>query len=480
MKAALVDGDTNAVLSLTHYPDKEMDIQAPSPGWAEQDPEVWWDAIVNVTRRLLEGQPQSIKDEIHGIGISYQMHGLVVVDKSHKVIRPAIIWCDGRAVDIGDQAFERIGRQRCLQNTLNSPGNFTASKLKWVKDNEPDSFSRIHKIMLPGDYIAMQMTGELTTTPSGLSEGILWDFVKNEPAKFILEDMGFSNDLIPEIKDTFSIQGELRDSIAEELGLRSGIPVGYRAGDQPNNAMSLGVLEPGQVAGTGGTSGVVYGVVDKVTYDPASRVNNFLHVNHQLENPRIGVLLCINGTGIMYRWIKDQMGPNLTYTEMEDILNKVPVGSEGLRILPFGNGAERMLENQDIGARFSNVQLNIHRKEHFFRAALEGIAYSFHFGMDIIKEMGLKLNSLVVGNDNLFQSDVFSNTLADLIQTEIKIVETTGAVGAAKALGYTLGHKTLDEAMAGLKTVKTISPGTADPHLENYEMWKTDIKKSLN
>ena len=446
IKAALVDAESNKPIKVVQYPESEMDIISRRQGWAEQNPEVWWENIIQATRKLFTDLEAKYRDGVLGIGISYQMHGLVLVDKDQNVLRPSIIWCDSRAVEIGNELFEKLGPQKCLDHLLNSPGNFTASKLKWVKDNEPEIYNRIHKLMLPGDYIAMKFTGELNTTVCGLSEGMMWDFKENNPANFLFEEFGINESMIPEVKDVFSNQGELSTVIADLLGLPAGIPVGYRSGDQPNNAMSLGVLNAGEVAATGGTSGVVYGVVDQLSYDEDSRVNSFAHVNHCADNPKIGILLCINGAGIQYRWVKQQMANDGTsYVDMERMISSVPVNSEGLRIIPFGNGAERILENKDIGSHVMNLHFNRHNRAHFYRASLEGIAYSFIYGMEILSGMGMKVSRIKVGNDNLFQSTVFSTTIASLLQCEIDVVETTGAVGAAKAIGYTLKHRSFIE-----------------------------------
>lgn len=481
IKAALVDSASGKTLGIAQYPDSEMDIISRQQGWAEQQPELWWENIGHATKRLLETTSVSTAD-IKGIGISYQMHGLVLVDKDEHVLRPSIIWCDSRAVEIGNQAFDEIGNEKCLQHLLNSPGNFTASKLKWVKDNEPTVYDRTHKAMLPGDYIAMKMTGEIKTTISGLSEGMFWDFEENDVADFLMENYGLHGDLIPEIVPTFSDQGRLNREAADFLGLTSGIPIGYRAGDQPNNAMSLNVLNPGEIAATGGTSGVVYGVVDRPFIDDKTRVNSFAHVNYTKEDPRIGVLLCVNGAGIQYSWIRQMMASEgVSYNDMERMISSVEVNSDGLRIIPFGNGAERMLQNNDVGGHIMNVQFNRHSKAHFYRAALEGIAYSFIYGIEIMKSLGLDTNVMRVGNDNLFQSEVFSTTIATVLDCEIEMIETTGAVGAAKAAGIAANiYSSPEEAFKDTTVVKTYqSVGKHTQHRNGYETWKTDLEKIL-
>jgi len=477
IKAALVDASNGQTIGIAQHPESEMEIIAHQPGWAEQYPEDWWTSVCQATRQLL--QKHEIKaDEIASIGIAYQMHGLVLVDKDQQVLRPSIIWCDSRAVEIGHQAFEEIGQDICLQHLLNSPGNFTASKLKWVKDHEPEIYEKIDKMMLPGDYIAMKLTGRICSTMSGLSEGVLWDFAEERIAHLLLDYYELDRSMIPDIERTFSLQGKLTSAAAKACGLRAGIPVTYRAGDQPNNALSLNVLQPGEVAATGGTSGVVFGVVDKAVYDPQSRVNGFAHVNHHQEDPSIGILLCINGAGSQYRWMKQQLSQEgVSYSDMEQMIRTIPVGAAGLRIIPFGNGAERILCNQDTGAQINNLQFNRHTRAHLYRAALEGIAFSFVYGVGILKEIGLKPQMMRVGNDNLFQSTVFSQTIANLLQSSIEVINTTGAVGAAKASGVATGHfNSVEEAMQNNEVVQLFEPMK---NIVNYEeaylKWKADL-----
>lgn len=481
IKAALVDAQTGETAGAVQAPDREMDMLAPYPGWAEQDPEVWWANATAAVQKLLR-QTQAAPSDIAAIGISYQMHGLVALDEAGKVVRPSIIWCDSRAVSIGDAAFQELGETYCLTHYLNSPANFTASKLKWVKDNEPECFAKIRYFMLPGDYIAYRLTGEPMTTVSGLSEGVLWDFSENTAAQKLLDHYGIDRTLIPPLAPTFGLQGRLTAAAAATLGLSAGIPVTYRAGDQPNNALALNALNPGEVAATGGTSGVVYGVVDKLVYDPQNRVNSFAHVNHQPGAPRIGVLLCINGTGIQYSWMRKQVaGDAVSYPEMEQLAATAPVGADGLCILPFGNGAERMLNNKNIGARIQHLHFNRHDRAHLYRAALEGIAFSFVYGMKILQELGMDVSLIRVGNDNLFQSGIFSTTIAQLMDCRIEMVQTTGAVGAAIASGVGIGlWKDAGEGLGALQTVKCYEPGSPDnAYQEAYEQWALVLKNSM-
>ncbi len=477
IKVAIVDAQSKKLIGVEKYPKTEMSMISHHKGWAEQNPEEWWNYLCIATKELLKKSSIEHSD-IKGIGISYQMHGLVLVDKDQNVLRPSIIWCDSRAVEIGKEAFDQIGHEKCLTELMNSPGNFTASKLKWVKDNEPTLFNKIDKIMLPGDFIAMKLTGEVNTTVSGLSEAMLWNFGSNEISNTVLDHYGINKDLIPTIVPNISVQGEVCAKAAQEIGLSKGTIIGYRGGDQPNNALSLGVLNPGEVAATGGTSGVVYGVIDEKNYDSQSRVNNFAHINHSHENPRIGVLLCINGTGIAYNHIKQMMADvETSYERLEQLAQTVNIGSDGLLHFPFGNGAERMLMDKNIGAQYIGIEFNRHSKSHYYRATLEGIAFSFVYGIEIMKKMGLTIGKLIAGNDNLFQSSVFSQTVSSLTNTSIELIETTGAIGAAKASGIACGaYKTLDEACKSGTPLTVFHPESSISELTDvYQSWHSHL-----
>jgi xylulokinase len=486
IKASIVDADTGKTLASCYSPAEEMAIQAPQAGWAEQDPQLWWEHVVKSVRMCVQKPGVSAK-EVSAIGISYQMHGLVCVGKDHKVLRPSIIWCDSRAVGIGQDAFKKLGEKYCLEHLLNSPGNFTASKLKWVKDNDPETYNAIDKIMLPGDFIAMKLTGEINTTASGLSEGTFWDYRKNGLAGDLLKFYGISESLIPTIAPTFSIQGKVLKQVAEELGLPAGIPVSYRAGDQPNNALSLNVLEPGETAATAGTSGVIYCVTEKPAFDVKSRVNTFIHVNnrHINEAPRNGVLLCINGTGILNSWLRKSSssnGKSYSYDEMNNIASSSPVGSDGLFVLPFGNGAERILENKDIGGMVEGLNFNRHSQAHLFRAAQEGIVFSLAYGFDILKAMGVSTSVIRAGKSNMFLSPLFREAFVNTIGATLELYDTDGAKGAALGAGVGCGiYSDFKQAFAGLTKLHTEAPAEnkSDQYQKAYENWLKQLNDKL-
>ena len=481
IKCAILDCESGKTIAHGSYPAEEMEIQSPKPGWAEQDPELWWKYVITLTQKLLREKridPALIKT----IGISYQMHGLVLVDERQRVLRPSIIWCDSRAVDLGRAAFSTLGEDYCLQHLLNSPGNFTASKLRWVKENEPEVFRQVHRAMLPGEFIAMKLTGEISTTASGLSEGIYWDFVKDGVSTKLLQYYQIEERFLAPIRPTFSDQGPLTKSAAEQLGLREGVSVAYRAGDQPNNAFSLNVLNPGEVAATAGTSGVVYGVIDKITYDKKSRVNPFAHVNHSAADPRLGVLLCINGTGILNSWLRKNATGGMSYVEINDAAAKVPVGSDGVTVIPFGNGAERILDNKNIGSQILGVDFNRHSRSHVLRAAQEGVAFSFKYGVDIMKEMGLNIRVIRAGHANMFLSPVFRQTLANITGATIELYDTDGAQGAARGAAVGAGlFASFQDAFKSLTKTDQVTPSSAaiDATRSAYKAWLSCLQRSV-
>lgn len=476
VKASIID-EHSGCLASAFYPKEEAPIISSKVGWAEQEPARWWEYLKEATREVLS----HIRDpkQIEAIGISYQMHGLVCVDEKLEPLRSAIIWCDSRAVPYGEAAFKTLGPELCLGRLLNSPGNFTAAKLAWVKENEPELYSRIYKIMLPGDYIALRLSGECTTTVGGLSEGILWDYKANAPADFLMKYYGFSPSLLPKVVPTFGYQGELSGAAASLLGLCAGTPICYRAGDQPNNALSLNVLDPGEVASTAGTSGVVYGVCDALKPDPLSRVGSFAHVNHSFAEPRIGELLCINGTGILNSWLRKNIVPaGLSYSDINSAAASVPQGSEGLTVLPFGNGAERMLENKTIGCHIAGLDFNRHSWKHIARASQEGIVFSFAYGMEIMRQMGMNIGEIHAGLANMFLSPIFRQTLSDISGAEIKLYDTDGSVGAARGAGLGLGMQR-EEIFQGLKQLSSVTPHHSSELADAYSRWKDYLKTKI-
>jgi len=479
IKVSVVDAQTQQCIASVQYPETEAAIISHKSGWAEQSPASWW--LYTQQAILMAHATGKYKPEdIAAIGIAYQMHGLVTVDKNQHVLRDSIIWCDSRAVPYGDAAFKAIGEEKSLSHLLNSPGNFTAAKLAWVKENEPGTYSQINKIMLPGDYIAMQLTGSITTSISSLSEGIFWDFKNDTLSADVMNYFGFDNAIIPTIKDVFSEHGFVDASIANALNLKAGIPVSYKAGDQPNNALSLNVLEPGEVAATAGTSGVIYGVSDTLAYDPQSRVNTFAHVNYTTAQKRLGILLCINGTGILNKWIKNLGNSSTGYAVLNAEASVIAPGSDGLYVLPFGNGAERMLNNKQVGGHVHNIDLNKHTAAHMYRAGQEGIAFAFKYGLDIMRGNGMNPGVIRAGKANMFLSDVFMHAFVNITNVPVELYESDGSIGAA--LGAGIGAKIFDnakEAFAGMKRLGTVEPDDNHDYDKHYEKWKAYLEREL-
>jgi xylulokinase len=479
IKVSVIESSTGQILATAQYPDSESEIITLQYGWAEQSPDLWWD---HVQKAILSCNQQKKYDPLNilAIGISYQMHGLVLVDKNQNSLRNSIIWCDSRAVDIGDLAFQALGEEKALAHLLNSPGNFTAAKLAWVKHHQPEVYAKVAKMMLPGDFIAMKLTGEITTSISALSEGIFWDFKNNSLSSDVMDYFGFDNSLIPEIRPVFSSHGQVKKVVADSLGLKAGIPVAYKSGDQPNNALSLNVTQPGEVAANAGTSGVIYAITDQLLYDQQSRVNTFANVNHSLTEQRLGVLLCINGTGSMYRWTKNLFGGGMDYASMNHSAKEIPAGSDGLYVLPFGNGAERMLGNKIVGAHLQQIDLNIHSPAHVLRAVQEGIAYAFRFGLDILRENGMQPSIIRAGKTNMFLSDIFSQSFVDVTGIPVELFDNDGSFGACIGAGIGAGiYKTPSEAFHHKKPIKVIEPSSQN--LENtYQHWKKLLLLQLN
>lgn len=481
VKASLVEVESGACVASAFYPKQEAEIIALESGWAEQDPQTWWEYAKMALMDVKKTSGASAQ-EIKAIGISYQMHGLVCVDKDQNVLRNAIIWCDSRAVSYGEKAFSSIGEDMCLEHLLNSPGNFTASKLAWVRENEPQIFEKIYKVMLPGDYLAMKLSQQINTTISGLSEGMLWDFKERQVASVLLDYYGIPKDMLADITPTFSIQSTVCKQAAEELGLQECTPISYRAGDQPNNALSLNVLRSGEIASTAGTSGVIYGVLDKVSYDKKSRVNTFAHVNYTDDKDMLGVLLCINGTGCLNSWMHRNVAKDLSYPQMNDLALQSKIGSEGLSIIPFGNGAERVMENKQTNCSIHGLDFNRHNISHLLRATQEGIVFSFCYGMEVMQAMGMNIEKIHAGKANMFLSPLFAECLATTSGASIELYETDGSVGAAKGAGIGAGiYKDSDEAFSSLKRLQVIEPNLKqrEEYLEAYNHWKEILEKTI-
>jgi xylulokinase len=476
VKAALVEVETGKPIARARVPEVEIPMEAQQLGWAEQHPNLWWQYLCEATQKLLT-ETDINAEQISSIGISYQMHGLVLVDRDLNPLRKSIIWCDSRATSYGEKAFEKLGKGYCKDHLLNSPGNFTASKLAWVIENEPELYQKAYKLMLPGDFLAAKLSGIPQTTITGLSEGIFWDFKNDQASQALFDHYKIDQSLVPEVVDNFTVQATVSNAGAQATGLKEGTPITYRAGDQPNNAYTLGARKAGDVVATGGTSGVVYALTDQLSGNELTKVNTFAHVNYQPQQKMFGKLLNLNGAGIQYRWLHQLMG-EVGYEKLNEMAQQAPIGSNGLQVFPFGNGAERMLDNKIVNGHISNINFNIHDNNHMVRATLEGIAFAMIYGIEILKNDGVDIENLKVGNDNLFLSDVFSKTIADTLGISIQMLEATGAEGAAKA-SISNPHQTQNN--DNINITKTIKP---NPKLQvesiaSFEKWKTQLLNNI-
>ncbi|HJV20362.1 MAG TPA: FGGY family carbohydrate kinase [Sediminibacterium sp.] len=479
VKVSVVDANSQVCIASARFPERETATVSLKPGWAEQSPEMWWDHVQKAILKLQEDLVYNSLD-IGAIGISYQMHGLVMVDRNHKVLRDSIIWSDNRAVHIGKLALEAIGKEKCLKQLLNAPGNFTSSKLAWVRQYEPEIYEKTFKIMLPGDFIAMKLTGEITTSIAALSEGVFWDFQQNELSKELFDYYWLDISLIPNIKQVFEEHGTLTTEVANKLSLREGIPVSYKAGDHPNNALSLNVMQPGEIAATAGTSGVIYAVSEQLIFDQGGRINSFAHVNHQPQRHRIGLLLCINGTGILNRWVRDIAGTHLNYQQMNEAARQIHPGSNGLMVFPFGNGAERMLHNKTPGASVQNIDLSLHTPLHLYRATQEGIAFAFRYGLDIMRQNGLYANIIRAGKANMFLSGIFTESFVNTLNVSLEMYNNEGSIGAAIGAGIGAGiYKSEQEAFTHIKPIQSLEPDCHKIYNEHYAKWKEQLEHLL-
>ena len=462
VKACVLNAETGQVAGLAQWPETEAPLISLQPGWAEQKPEDWWERVVKATQLAIKAAG-NVGDQIAAVGIGYQMHGLVCVDEELQAQRPSIIWCDSRAVPYGQQMARQLGRDYCDHHLLGSPAGFTAAKWAWVKDNEPELAAKTKYIMLPGDYAALRLTGKPTTTIPGLSEGMMWDFAEGKPATIA--------EHTPEIVPTFGNQGTLTAEAAAALGVPAGIPVTYRAGDQPNNAYSLDVMNPGEVAATAGTSGVVYGVTDRLEGDLQNRINAFAHVNYTTEQPRLGLLLCVNGTGILNAWVRRNILPDLSYPQMNDLCDTVAPGADGLVMVPFGNGAERLMGNRDLGCSMHCLRFNTHTKAHMARAAQEGIVFALIRGMEVMGD----IKHIRAAKANMFLNPIFTRTLANVTGAEITLLEADGSVGAARGAAEGLGIATPTPAVVG--NIQPQDEAARKPYIDAYQRWTEIVDK---
>lgn len=481
VKVCLADANGKEIASAKAPIDGEMEIISTSSGFAEQNPEDWWAMLTHGIKQLKE-QGHNLAN-VKAIGIAYQMHGLVAMNDSFIPLRPAIIWCDSRAIPLGEKAFQEIGEEKALKKLLNSPGNFTAAKLAWVKNNEPDIYNKIAFIGLPGDWLAARLTGQLNATVSGLSEGIFIDHSTGQISNDVLNAFSIDKNFIKQPGESFRRFGKVLPTWCDEFGFNADAEVCYVAGDQPNNAFSLSAINPGEVAINAGTSGVLYAVSETPVVDMQQRVNTFAHVTHTTNKPSFGVLACVNGTGIQYSWLRHMLANNgdLSFIDLNNLAKTAPPGCDGLHVFSFGNGAERILNNRNIGASFTNINFHKHGPQHLIRAAQEGIAFSLVYCIEIFKEIGIEIKVLKAGSANLFNSPLFRQIVADTSGIPVEVINADGALGAAR--GAMVGSQAIDIKTIGsemIQTVARVEPSeNTQLYRQIYNEWLGELQHQL-
>jgi xylulokinase len=423
-RALLVNrqGEVVAACTVAHE-----DMHMAQPLWAEQRPENWWDAVVTTIRGVL-AQAGVAGAEVRGIGLSGQMHGLVMLDSAHDVIRPALIWCDQRSQRQVDWVNAKVGTARVLECIANPVlTGFTLPKLLWVRDNEPQHFDRLRKVLLPKDYVRFRLTGEFATEVSDASGTALFDVVKRRWSFKLADAVGVDRAVLPECFESSDVTGAISREAAELTGLAEGTPVVGGGGDQAASAVGNGIVAPGIVSCTLGTSGVVFAHMEEVAYDPAGRVHTFCHA----VRGKWHVMGVTQGAGLSLQWFRNQLAPGADYDALMAEAATAPAGSHGLCWLPYLMG-ERT-PHLDALARGGWVGLTAkHRRADLIRSLIEGVTYSQKDCLDIVASLGVEIRSVRAsggGAKSLFWRQVLADVFAKPVVTLAS--QEGSALGAA-------------------------------------------------
>jgi xylulokinase len=423
-RALLID-QKGAVRAGFTAPHEEMRMERPL--WAEQRPENWWDAAVLAIRGVLAESGVS-GSQIKGIGLSGQMHGLVMLDGAGAVIRPSLIWCDQRSQKQVDDIHAKLGRENILRYIANPVlTGFTLPKLLWVRDNEPHHFARMRHMLLPKDYVRFCLTGELATEVSDASGTALFDVVKRRWSFEMVDGLGLDRAILPKCYESSEVTGKITQCVAELTGLAAGTPVVGGGGDQAASAVGNGIVEPGIVSCTLGTSGVVFAHMDQVAYDPAGRVHTFCHA----VRDKWHVMGVTQGAGLSLQWFRNQLAPGMDYGALTKEAEQSPAGAQGLFWLPYLMG-ERT-PHLDATARGGWIGLtNSHRRTDLIRAVIEGVSYSQRDCLDIVAGLGVPLSSVRASGGGA-KSVFWRQLLADILGKRVVTLETQegSAYGAA-------------------------------------------------
>lgn len=448
----------------------EYGLDVPHPLWSEQAPQSWWDATVVAIRQALAS---SGAGDIAAVGLTGQMHGAVLLDRADDVLRPAILWNDQRTAAECDLIREVVGQERLIAITGNDAmTGFTAPKLVWVREHEPDVWQRIAHVLLPKDYVRLRLTGDHAVDKADGSGTLLFDLARRDWSAEVVAALGIDPEWLPRTSEGPEVTGTVTNAAAEATGLRAGTPVVAGGGDQAANAVGVGVVSPGDMALSLGTSGVVFAATSAPVFDPRGRVHAFCHAVpggwHMMS-----VMLSAGGS---LRWFRDALAPGIDFRDLVAEAADVPIGSEGLLFLPYLSG-ERS-PHADPLARGAFVGLTLaHDRRHLTRAVLEGVAFGLRDGLDLMRDAGAPRPSQVRVSGGGTASRVWRQILADVLGAEIATVSTAegAAYGAAILAGVGAGwYQDVSAACAALvMATPSEEPGpVAELYAEAHAMYR--------
>jgi xylulokinase len=459
-RALLIDAGGREIAAVT-APHEDMRMEQPL--WAEQRPEDWAQAAVGAIRGVL-AKAGAKGDDVRGVGLSGQMHGLVILDRENAVIRPALIWCDQRSQPQVDFINEKLGKDKVLEYTANPVlTGFTLPKLLWVRDHEPRHFERIRKMLLPKDYVRFGLTGEFASEVSDASGTAVFDVVRRRWSFEMIDGLGLDRSILPACNESSEISGVISAQAAALTGLKAGTPVVGGGGDQAASAVGNGIVEPGVVSCTLGTSGVVFAHMEKVAYDPQGRVHTFCHA----VRDKWHVMGVTQGAGLSLQWLRNQLAPGATYDALTAEAATAPAGSQGLFWLPYLMG-ERT-PHLDPQARGGWIGLTAkHTRGDLIRAVIEGVSYSQKDCLDVIEPLGVAISSVRASGGGA-RSLFWRQILADVFGKRVARLETQegSAYGAALlAMVGTGEYASVPEACAAtIREADSVEPRAAESAL---------------
>ncbi len=468
-RAVVVDGAGKLVAgaSSDHAP-----FRAEHPGWAEQDPEDWWRAAQEAIRGALEATPEP-REPIAAMALTGQMHGAVLLDAEGAVLRPSLIWCDTRTQPECDWLTEKIGYERLIELTCNPAlPNFTLTKLLWVKRRQPEIFAKTRHVMCPKDYVRYRLTGEYAIDVQEASGTLLLDVTHRRWSREVAEAAGIAESWLPKLYESPEICARVSAAAAERTGLKAGTPVAAGAGDQGAGAVGMGILQPGSVSATIGTSGVVFAATAEPTRDPKGRLHTFCHAVPGLWH----VMGVTQGAGLSLHWLRETFFAGESYDALSEAAAGVAAGSEGLMWAPYQLGERTPHLDPEVRAAFAGIGVQ-HRAAHFVRAVLEGVAYSLKDTFTLFGELGIPVTAIRLGGGGArgalwrgIQAGIYGRT------AEVLKAEEGGAFGCALLAGVGAGHwANLDEACGqAIEVAARIEPEAGDvaAYKDGYAQWR--------